>query len=278
MISIQETLQGMFRRRIPGEDEYINEQDGMIYCNLCNTPRERVLSLRSGETFRVPSMCACLRERAKADERERESQRKAGVVDRLKHNGLPSRVMLRYTFENDKGYNPEIAHARKYVDQFEDMASRGKGLLLWGNVGTGKTFIAACIANALMEREIPVLMTNFSRIMNTMLGMGGAERNEYLDSLNRYRLLVIDDLGIERNSSYALEQVYNIIDSRCQNEKPMVITTNLTVDEMKEDDNLAHARIYDRILGCCYPVMVNNTMIRKKNASDDYAEAKRLFG
>ena len=278
MNSIQDTLRDMFRRRIPGEDEHINEQDGIIYCNLCNTPRERVLSLRNGDTFRVPSMCSCLRERAKADERERESQRKAGVVDRLKQNGLPSRVMLQYTFENDKGYNLEIAHARKYVDQFEDLASRGKGLLLWGNVGTGKTFIAACIANALMEREIPVLMTNFSRIMNTMLGMGGAERNEYLDSLNRYRLLVIDDLGIERNSSYALEQVYNVIDSRCQNEKPMVITTNLTVDEMKEDDNLAHARIYDRILGCCYPVMVNNTMIRKKNAADDYAEAKRLFG
>ena len=57
-------------------------------------------------------------------------------------------------------------------------------------------------------------MTNFSRILNTLTGMHFEDRNQFINSLNRYSLLIIDDLGIERNSDFALEQVFNVIDSR----------------------------------------------------------------
>ena len=75
-------------------------------------------------------------------------------------------------------------------------------------------------------------MTNFSRILNTLTGMHFEDRNQFINSLNRYSLLIIDDLGIERNSDFALEQVFNVIDSRYRSKKPLIITTNLTLSEL----------------------------------------------
>ena len=70
----------------------------------------------------------------------RAAKRKADEIERLKRDGFRDRRLLEYTFENDKGYNPEIARAKRYVELFPDMEARGMGLLLWGYVGTGKTY------------------------------------------------------------------------------------------------------------------------------------------
>ena len=153
-------------------------------------------------------------------------------VSRLKTNGLQDKSLRDYTFANDKGYNPEIQKAHDYVAHWEEMKAKSLGLLLWGDVGTGKSFFAGCIANALLEKGIPVLMTNFSRILNTLTGMYSDDRNQFIDSLNKYSRLIIDDLGIERGTEFSLEQVFNVIDSRYRSKKPMIVTTNLTLDEL----------------------------------------------
>ena len=85
------------------------------------------------------------------------------------------------------------------------MEKTRQGLLLWGDVGTGKTFIAGCIANALLDRGIPVLMTNFSRVLMRLTSNIAEDKNAFLDGLDAFRLLVIDDLGIERNTDFAQE-------------------------------------------------------------------------
>ena len=109
-------------------------------------------------------------------------------------------------------------------------------------------FFAGCIANALLEKGVPVLMTNFSPDSKYLTGMHFEDRNQFINSLNRYSLLIIDDLGIERNSDFALEQVFNVIDSRYRSKKPLIITTNLTLSELNNAADIAHKRIYDRIL------------------------------
>ena len=75
------------------------------------------------------------------------------------------------------------------------------GLLLWGRVGTGKSYFAGCIANALMEQEVPVCMTNFAAILND-LAASFAGRNEYISRLCSFPLLIIDDFGMERGTEY----------------------------------------------------------------------------
>ena len=158
------------------------------------------------------------------------------------------------------------------------MKEKSLRLLLWGDVGTGKSFFAGCIANALLDKGIPVLMTNFSRILNTLTGIYADDRNRFIESFNQYSLLIIDDLGIERNSEFALEQVFNIIDSRYRSRKPLIVTTNLTLDELKNPKDLAHARIYDRVLERCIPLKVNCRNIRKINAASNLKEARNLLG
>ena len=192
-------------------------------------------------------------------------------------SGLQDRYLHDYTFANDKGYNPEIKKAQRYVTEWAMMKENCIGLLLWGNVGTGKTFIAACIANALIEKGVSVLMTNFSKILNSLSAMFDVDRNKFIESFNRYSQLIIDDLGIERNSEFALEQVFNVIDSRYRSKKPLIVTTNLTLDELKHPRDLAHARIYDRVLERCVPLKVNRQNIRQLNAADTLRSAKKLF-
>ena len=185
--------------------------------------------------------------------------------------------MLDWTFENDNGRSPQMHHAHRYVEQWQTMRSENLGLLFWGGVGTGKSFLAGCIANALMEQEVPVRMTNFARILNE-LNSSFSGRNETIDKLCRYPLLIIDDFGMERGTEYALEQIYNIVDSRYRSRKPLIVTTHLTLDEIRHPQDTTHARIYDRLLEMCVPVSCIGVSLRKENAQEKMERLKSLIG
>ena len=276
MKPISAAVDGILAPKQPLEDEYRNEADGLIYCAKCHTPRQHRIQLN--DRVLLPTVrCRCQQEAYEKEEAERKQQEFLMQVSRLKTNGLQDKSLRDYTFANDKGYNPEIQKAHDYVAHWEEMKAKSLGLLLWGDVGTGKSFFAGCIANALLEKGIPVLMTNFSRILNTLTGMYSDDRNQFIDSLNKYSLLIIDDLGIERGTEFSLEQVFNVIDSRYRSKKPMIVTTNLTLDELKHPVDLAHARIYDRILERCVPLKINNQNIRELNAVANMQEARKLF-
>ena len=251
-------------------DEYFNETDHLIYCSKCNTPRQCRHELQ-GKVL-IPSIrCKCQQEIFEQEEAQRKLHEKQMEIEHLKTSGLQDKALYDYTFARDNGINPEIKLAHNYVSNWEEMKANASGLLIWGDVGTGKSFFAGCIANALLEKGVPVLMTNFSRILNTLTGMHFEDRNQFINSLNRYSLLIIDDLGIERNSDFALEQVFNVIDSRYRSKKPLIITTNLTLSELNNAADIAHKRIYDRILERCIPVRINNRDIRQDNATADKA-------
>ena len=257
-------------------DEYFHESDRLIYCAKCHTPRQGRYTLQ-GRVFMPPIRCKCQQELYDQEENRRKLLEKQAEIERMKASGLQDKALYDYTFDKDNGINPEMAYAHKYVENWEDMKANSSGLLLWGNVGTGKSFFAGCIANALLEKGVPVLMTNFSRILNTLTVMHFEDRNQFIDSLNRYSLLIIDDLGIERNSEFALEQVFNVIDSRYRSKKPLIVTTNLTLTELNNAPDVAHRRIYDRILERCAPIRINNRNIRQDNASANLQEAKRIL-
>lgn len=168
-------------------------------------------------------------------------------------------------------------HAHRYVEQWQIMRAENLGLLLWGGVGTGKSFLAGCIANALMEQEVPVRMTNFTRILNELNGSFSG-RNDVVDKLCRYPLLIIDDFGMERGTEYALEQIYNIVDIRYRSRKPLIVTTNLTLDEIRHPQDTAHARIYDRLLEMCVPISCIGVSFRKETAQEKLERLKILIG
>ena len=276
MRKITEELTNQVPTRELQPDEYFHESDRLIYCAKCHTPRQGRYTLQ-GRVLMPPIRCKCQQKLYNQEETKRKLLEKQAEIERMKASGLQDKALYDYTFDKDNGINPEMAYAHKYVENWEDMKANSSGLLLWGNVGTGKSFFAGCIANALLEKGVPVLMTNFSRILNTLTGMHFEDRNQFIDSLNRYSLLIIDDLGIERNSEFALEQVFNVIDSRYRSKKPLIVTTNLTLTELNSAPDVAHRRIYDRILERCAPIRINNRNIRQVNASANLQEAKKIL-
>lgn len=203
-------------------------------------------------------------------------------IKRNRNSGFADKSMMEWTFANDDGENRKLTNAmQNYVDNFSEFrkASKGKhnGLLLYGEVGRGKTFAACEVANALIDKGYFVLVTNFARLSNTIQGMYEGKQ-KYIDSLNRYELLVIDDLGAERKSEFMKEMVYNIIDSRYRSGLPMIITTNLSMDEIKNPGNIEYERIYDRILERCFPIKVEGTSKRRKAIRNSYDDMKNTLG
>ena len=124
---------------------------------------------------------------------------------------------------------------------------------------------------------MPVLMTNFPTILNRMTGLFGSEHADFLASLNAYDLLILDDLGAERGTEYALEQVFAVIDARYRSRKPLIVTTNLTLNALKHPDDLAHARIYDRILEICAPILFGGENLRVEKANETKTAARSLL-
>ncbi len=167
-------------------------------------------------------------------------------------------------------------NAYSYVERWEQIKEENHGLILWGNVGTGKSYFAGCIANALMEREISVCMTNFALILND-LAASFKDRNGYIARLCSFPLLILDDFGMERGTEYGLEQVYNVIDSRYRSGKPLIVTTNLTLEDLQNPEDTPHARIYDRLLEMCSPVCFTGENFRKATAQAKMERLKTLL-
>lgn len=174
-------------------------------------------------------------------------------------------------FESDNGKCPALNKARAYVKNWQTMKENNCGLIFLGDVGTGKTFAAACIANALVSVGVSVRMTSFN---NALKAVFAAENKEKIfDELCGYDLLILDDLGAERDTSYAVEQLYNLIDKRYISGKPMIITTNIPLKELKNPSNTAYKRIYDRILEMCVAVAFRNENMRRAVAAEKRALA-----
>ena len=256
-------------------EDYIGE-DGLLHCGVCHMPKEQRYERGVMGRTTHPVMCRCRIEEYEKNQAEQRAREKARHIEELLRDGFLSRSMRDWTFERDNGQNPQMPVARKYVQNWEQMKEKNIGLLLWGDVGCGKSYLAGAIANALIGQEIRVKMTNFTAILND-LSSTFEGRNEYLNRLCNYPLLIIDDFGMERGTEYGLEQVYSVIDGRYRSKKPLIVTTNLTLTELRSAADTAHKRIYDRVLDMCVPIFCKGESFRKHAAEDKLTEMKRVI-
>ncbi len=234
-------------------------------CPVCGEPTVNLFDKPLWGITSVHRSCKCERDRHAAEEAEHEKRRHAQAVQDLKRRCFTDPSMREWTFKNDNGKCRQMDKAHFYVEHWKEMLDKNIGYLLWGNVGTGKSYLAGCIANALLEQEVSVLMTNFATILNDLTASFEG-RNDYIARLCRCSLLIIDDFGMERGTEYSLEQVYNVIDSRYRSEKPLIVTTNLTLNALQHPQDTAHARIYDRLLAMCVPVLIQGENLRRETA------------
>lgn len=228
----------------------------ILYCKDCGEPLEFLIP--EGINFlgwdRYPRQCLCERTRIENEERKRKLREYEETLSRNRSVCFQDRAMYDWNFEHDDGKVEAMIHAKNYVEHFDEMRRNRVGLLFWGDVGTGKSFMAGCIANALLEQEYTVKMTNFSTIINDLFGC--EDKNAYIEALAKYSLLIIDDLGAERSTEYATENVFNVIDRRYRSGKPLIVTSNIHLDVLRTEEFADRKRIYDRVLEMCVPIQV----------------------
>ncbi len=260
------------------EGDYV--RDGILYCGKCHKARQMKINLPGGIGEKIVwVLCRCDERDMEVEQAKREYQEQMRRIDQIRAASMMPGKFRTATFDNyeiRKENSKAFKISKKYVEDFREMEKRNQGLLFYGPVGTGKSHTAACIANALMENAVSVIMTSFVKILQDIQGMDRSE-SDYISILDAARVLIIDDLGAERNTDFALEKVYNIIDSRIRSNKPMILTTNLKVGEMMEAQDIRYKRIYDRIFEVCYPVDINGPSFRVRQAAERQEAMKRLF-
>jgi len=272
--------ENMIITKIQGTDFTYNkethyEKDGHIYCKTCNERiDDRSIPMLDKKLMIIRNACKCDRERKEQEElREKQIEQ-----DRLRQNCFISKNQIAYTFDNiDENTDKDIIKkAKNYVKYFEKMRKDNVGLLLFGNVGSGKTFLACSIANEIItDYSYTVKMRNFAQILNDLQKGGfNLDRNEYIEQVTNPTLLILDDFGIERNTEYALEQIYNVINARYLKARPTIITTNLNFKDMEqEQEDIMLGRIYSRIIEMCLPLRVTGLDRRKIQSKEKLKKA-----
>lgn len=262
----------------PREGDYTDADDGFPHCGVCHEARVSripIVSRLTGGLMQAirPRQCAC--DRAPFEAREKaslEAARKQRMepwryveISRVDWNGC--------TFESDDRKIPALSEAMKrYCDKYQEVG----GLLLYGDVGTGKTFYTACIANELEKRGATVLFTNMYRITTALFK--AQDKLQLLDGINGFDFVILDDLGTERKSEWMFEHIKNVIDLRYVSKRPLICTTNIPMEEIKNPADIESMRIYDRVLEMCHPVAVKGESRRRKKVVQDYNRKNTLLG
>ena len=195
------------------------------------------------------------------------------LLESMQDGMLYSNILLKLYLKSLKnGGKLQLAENIPYTAQMIATITRQQV----GTVEEALQIFMKCIANALMEKEVSVCMTNFALILND-LAASYKDRNEYIARLCSFPLLILDDFGMERGTEYGLEQVYNVIDSRYRSGKPLIVTTNLTLEELQNPEDTAHARIYDRLTEMFYPVCITGENFRKTKAREKMERLRLLM-
>ncbi len=259
-------------------DDYIDPSDGLKYCGKCHTPKETFYpaDLQNQGFHKHPVMCQCAAEKRDREEAERREYERMSYMTMLRSEAFRDIPAAGWRFDHAV-VTPQLAKAKEYAANWDSFKQDGIGLLLFGDVGTGKSYAAGCIANALVDRLESVLFVGMSDVVNRMQGNFGSDRDHYMKSLMRPDLLILDDLGAERNTSFGKERVFDVVDKRLLTGKPMIVTTNIPLSVMKQAADLDDRRIFDRILEVCVPIRFDGENFRKGNASANIKKAAEML-
>ena len=205
----------------------------------------------------------------------------ANKVDKIIKNSKMSKRNLNYKFENfevnsnnKKVYQSLKNYSEKLVNEVER-----KGLILVGNNGVGKTHLACSIANELIKNGIPIiygtLINLLAELKNTYDVYNNISEMKIIKLYEQVDLLIIDDLGKEKPSEWGLEKLFTIINSRYENNLPVIITTNYDqnslINRLSINGEIETVKsIISRLYEMCYLVKINDIdhRIKKKKVSN----------
>lgn len=211
-------------------------QDGLIYCGICGKSKEAVYEV-GGKNVYFPIVHT-----HEVNERNKE-QLKASLKQNCFEHGFAM-------FENatlDKLVCSETIHLEIKAFLNNYAAGIKKGLIIYGKTGVGKSYLAAALLNHLMSNGVRCHFTSIRKIMSDTQAFGTA--NKKMQRLCCFDVIVLDDFGTERNTSYGYERVFDIVDTFYRAKKTLIVTTNLSKNALAQPDE---PRIVDRLKQMCH--------------------------
>jgi DNA replication protein DnaC len=174
-----------------------------------------------------------------------------------------------------------IREVREYVRAIEDRLAQGRGLWFTGDVGTGKTTLAMLVSKAAMEADRTVAIYSLPRLLGMLRDSydddAAYSLSELLDRLCAVDLLHIDDVGAEQSSAWVLEQLYTIVNTRYEDGRALLLTTNLDREALIQQIGLRTvSRIYE-ICGDPLPMWGEDNRISRPMPVEAVADENAMW-
>lgn len=259
------------------EIEYIGD-DGLIHCKQCGEPKQYLMEADKDCPYQLiqqkaaPRLCKCERDLADAQRLRQVAEEVKRRTESTRRECFGDSGYISATFDTSDGGGEQFDKCRVYAEHFSEM--RPDGILLYGTVGTGKTHMAACIANRVIDDGFTAKFTSVARISGMVTGAYG--NINVLDGLSKYDLVVIDDLGADGMDEKARSRLFHVVDDLTDKGTAIVITTNLNLTA-NQDIQSPEYRTYSRILGNCIRVKFAGDDLRKKQGAEKLSKFREFY-
>lgn len=240
---------------------YVNYDKNMIEYEKCNCEK----AIQFWKEFDLEQ-----------EEKQRQEKNRKIINNIYKDNYMKKRLQ-KYNFENFSDTYKEKNVINQLI-KFTDSCIKSEmknGLIIYGNIGYEKTYLAACIANKMIEKNKIALMEKSSSIIDRIkesFNKEGLSEIEIIELYSNVDMLIIDDFGNENLSKWALEKLYKIISNRYDNELPIVITTRYNKEQLieqlsTENDTEIAEEIVKVLNEMCYGIAITEERKTKEKVS-----------
>ena len=192
--------------------------------------------------------------------REDAEAQKAEKAKRLREESNLGARFVRRTFENFDADRDRNAYEKclAYSEQYKD--AERNCLLLVGGYGSGKTHLVGAIANKLMDKGVPVLFDTFSGHLNKLKAEFNGGKSVYLEQMKNVDMLILDDIGKEKITEWSQSIMFDVINYRYEHLLPIVMTSNLKSDSLKE---YLGGAVWSRLCEMCLGVFTSGKDYRQ---------------
>ena len=240
---------------------YVNYDKNMIEYERCNCEK----AIQFWKEFDLEQ-----------EEKQRQEKNRKIINNIYKDNYMKKRLQ-KYNFENFSDTYKEKNVINQLI-KFTNLCIKSEmknGLIIFGNIGYEKTYLAACIANKMIEQNKIALMEKSSSIIDRIkesFNKEGLSEIEIIELYSNVDMLIIDDFGNENLSKWALEKLYKIISNRYDNELPIVITTRYNKEQLieqlsTENDTEIAEEIVEVLNEMCYGIAITEERKTKEKVS-----------